>query len=173
MPKTRVDVTINSRQYTVIANESDEYIMQLAEHIDEKVQTVLKGGQNIMGERPVVLAALNICDEYYKCVDASEVLKGQIRIRDNKIGELNRQLENVKAGAQQISFDESEAERKIADTKREADLLRERLLKATDELENAKKQIAELKEKISLYEKGKTQSISVKHGAYNGYGKKN
>lgn len=66
MPVNRVTLTINSRQYTVVAEESKEYIEKLCNHINEKVSEVRKGGQNILGERPVVLAALNICDEYFK-----------------------------------------------------------------------------------------------------------
>ena len=62
MAVNRVEVTINSRQYVVLADESKEYLEKLAGHIDEKVKLILKGGHNILGERPLVLAALNICD---------------------------------------------------------------------------------------------------------------
>ena len=56
MAVNRVSITINSRQYTVVAEESREYIERLGEHINEKVKNVLNGGQNVLGERPIVLA---------------------------------------------------------------------------------------------------------------------
>ena len=66
MPLNKVGLVINSRLYTVVSDESVEYMEMLGEHINEKVNAVIKDGRHIMGERPVVLAALNICDEYYK-----------------------------------------------------------------------------------------------------------
>ena len=47
MAVNRVSITINSRQYTVVAEESREYIERLGEHINEKVKNVLNGGQNV------------------------------------------------------------------------------------------------------------------------------
>ena len=49
MAVNRVSITINSRQYTVVAEESREYIERLGEHINEKVKNVLNGGQNVLG----------------------------------------------------------------------------------------------------------------------------
>ena len=68
MAVNRVSITINSRQYTVVAEESREYIERLGEHINEKVKNVLNGGQNVLGERPIVLAAFNICYYYLKAL---------------------------------------------------------------------------------------------------------
>lgn len=78
MAVNRVTLTINSRQYTVVAEESREYIERLCNHINEKVEAVRKGGQNILGERPVVLAALNICDEYFKTMEISKKQKEEL-----------------------------------------------------------------------------------------------
>ncbi len=112
MSINRVSITINSRQYTVVAAESEEYIQRLGNHINEKVETVLKGGQNIMGERPVVLAAFNICDEYFKSAQEVEELKGQVKqtsdrndYLDQKVYDLKKQIEEM--GSAQISMDEA------------------------------------------------------------------
>lgn len=78
MAVNKVTLTINSRQYTVVAEESTEYIEKLCNHINEKVENVIKGGQNILGERPVVLAALNICDEYFKSLASIKALEEEI-----------------------------------------------------------------------------------------------
>lgn len=79
----RVTVTINSRQYNVVAAESEEYIKSLGEHINEKISHVLLSGNNVMGERPLVLAALNICDELFK--------------KDNEVALLNTQMKDFSA----------------------------------------------------------------------------
>ena len=85
MAVNRVSITINSRQYTVVAEESREYIERLGEHINEKVKNVLNGGQNVLGERPIVLAALNICDEYFKALESDDSVKVEIEKLNSKI----------------------------------------------------------------------------------------
>ena len=49
MAVNRVSITINSRQYTVVAEESREYIKRLCENINEKVKKVLNGCKNVHG----------------------------------------------------------------------------------------------------------------------------
>ena len=62
----KLNIRINSRVYTVVADEDVEYLRSLCDYVNEKVETVLREGNHVMGEKPVVLAALNICDEYFK-----------------------------------------------------------------------------------------------------------
>ena len=91
MAVNRVSITINSRQYTVVAEESREYIERLGEHINEKVKNVLNGGQNVLGERPIVLAALNICDEYFKALESDDSVKVEIEKLNSKIDNLKKE----------------------------------------------------------------------------------
>ncbi|MCD8391250.1 MAG: cell division protein ZapA [Firmicutes bacterium] len=160
MPKTRIDVTINSRQYTVVADESEEYIKKLASHIDGIVKTVIRGGQNIIGERPVVLAALNICNEYYKSAEAADILKLQIEKRDKDIRELKEKLDRAENVTPQISFDEADAEKRLEDARKEADTLRRSLSESEsaasefkNKFEDAKSRLADFEEMINAADK--------------------
>lgn len=114
----KVSITINSRHYTVMAEESEEYIRSLCDYINGKVELVLGSGANVMGERPVVLAALNICDEYFKVQEAGHTITEQIKRYTDKISEeqsknrkLERKIEELEAlvaESEQVSFDENE-----------------------------------------------------------------
>ena len=115
----KVSITINSRHYTVMAEESEEYIRSLCDHINEKVAIVLGSGANVMGERPIVLAALNVCDEYFKVKEAGHTIGEQISRYTKKIEEeqaknkrLQRRIDELEAAAdtdsEQVSFDENE-----------------------------------------------------------------
>lgn len=146
MAINRVSITINSRQYTVVAAESAEYIQRLGNHINEKVETVLKGGQNIMGERPVVLAAFNICDEYFKSAQEADELKGQVKLTadrndylEQKVYELKKQIEEM--ASVQISMDEAALKAETAAVQKE--------------LDDAKKQIKLLEEKLQAVQNGR------------------
>ena len=68
----KISISINSRIYTVVANEDPEYLKSLCDYVNEKVNLVLSEGNHVMGEKPLLLAALNICDEYFKLLDKSE-----------------------------------------------------------------------------------------------------
>ena len=118
---SKVTITINSRQYTVVAEESEEYIQALGEHINEKINNVLESGANVMGERPLVLAALNICDEYFKVHEAGYTVNEQLKVCTAKLNSqidennnlrdqiqsLQSDLNELKSG--QITMDETEA----------------------------------------------------------------
>lgn len=67
----RINITINSRVYTVVAEEEESYLRRLCDYVNEKVKLVISEGTHVMGEKPLVLAALNICDEYFKLLDST------------------------------------------------------------------------------------------------------
>ena len=126
MEINKITFTINSRCYTVVAEESVEYLEKLCAHVNEKVENVLREGQNIMGERPVVLAALNICDEYFKSIGSKKEEKERIKELEDKnhklqrkIHELNKELDM--ANSDQISIDETAMKAEVLSVQKELD----------------------------------------------------
>ncbi len=91
----KVVLTINSRKYNVVAKESVEYIEALGEHINEKIEKVIQSGSNTLGERPLVLAALNICDEYFKVQEAGNLLNEQMQRCTQKLEEQMEQNQRL------------------------------------------------------------------------------
>ncbi len=91
---SRINITINSRIYTVVANEEEAYLKRLGEHVNEKVKLVLNEGTHVMGEKPLVLAALNICDEYFKLLDSSAPMENMSEIiaKNEQLEEEIRQM---------------------------------------------------------------------------------
>ena len=150
MSVNKITFTINSRSYTVVAEESREYLEMLCEHINEKVESVLRGGQNIMGERPIVLAALNICNEYYKQLEEYEALSAKAEelkgknIRLEREIELTRdELDMVKNG--QVTIDETMLRAEASDAK-------EKLGNANNKIKFLEGQIKVLTDKIAKLE---------------------
>ena len=102
----RVNITINSRIYTVVADEDTEYLKSLCDYVNEKVNAVIAEGVHVMNDKPVVLAALNICDEYFKLLNSrveiekmpsdllaeNERLEGVIRDYQKKVKELHENI---------------------------------------------------------------------------------
>ena len=76
--RNHITVTIAGQEYTIVAAEEENYVRRVAGHVDNKVQEVLSSGRASLVES-VVLAALNIADEYYKEQEASENLCRQLK----------------------------------------------------------------------------------------------
>lgn len=113
----RVNITINSRVYTVVADEEESYIKSLCEYVNDKVNTVLREGSHVMGERPIVLAALNICDEYFKLLNSSE---GEVKTSElmTRINELEEELRDMKRSEAQARDNGAETEEELSVTKK-------------------------------------------------------
>ena len=151
MALNRIQLTINSRMYTVVADEPPEYMEMLGEHINEKVRTVVEGGRNIMGERPMVLAALNICDEYYKLLQS----KSDVSVEEmTALREENRGLreENNRLRAESEKLEEHLAELEEQNNEKLKTQEVEQSAKTSKELEEARTQIKFLEGQIKMLE---------------------
>lgn len=143
---SKVTITINSRQYTVVAEESEEYIQALGDHINEKINNVLESGANVMGERPLILAALNICDEYFKVNEAGYTVNEQLKVCTAKLNtqidennNLREQIKNLQADlvelkSGQVTIDETE-------TKATTEMLSKQLMEAEEKIKFLEGQI--------------------------------
>lgn len=76
--KNRIVVTIAGQEYTLVATEDAGYMEKVAKHVDTRLREVLEGTSASTTDA-AVLAALNIADEYFKEVEASENLRGQLK----------------------------------------------------------------------------------------------
>lgn len=129
----RINITINSRVYTVVADEEEGYLKSLCDYVNDKVKTALREGGNVMGERPLVLAALNICDEYFKLLNKSrpEVVTSELVSR---IKELEEELRHAKKS-------ESGVREQAAQTEEELDITQKVLTEAEEKIKFLEGQI--------------------------------
>ena len=76
--KNRVTVTIAGQEYTLVATEEEGYVEKVAQHVDAQMKQVLDGARVSLVDG-AVLTAVNIADEYFKEVEASENLRRQLK----------------------------------------------------------------------------------------------
>ena len=93
--QNKVTVTINDRDYTLVASEDAAYMEKVGSYVDGKIREILRGGK-ISGNDAAVLAALNISDEYFKAQAAAEGLRGQIKGLLEEASDLKLQLSKAK-----------------------------------------------------------------------------
>lgn len=94
----RVVVTIDGKDYTVVAEENEEYVKKAAALVSGNIAEVKK--QSRLGTLDcTVLAAMNIADLYYKALDASDGLRGQIRSYAEENAALRAEIAKLKKAA--------------------------------------------------------------------------
>ena len=90
----RVVVTIDGLPYTVVAEESEEYIRKNAALVDKEIDSI-KAATPFSSMTAAVLAAMNIADKYYKALAMSEGLRAQLKDYTKEVTELRAQVNRL------------------------------------------------------------------------------
>ena len=93
--KNRVTVTIAGQEYTLVATEDQGYVEKVAQHVDAQMKQVLDGARISLVDG-AVLTAVNIADEYFKEVEASENLRRQLKEYLEEATKLKMELSEAK-----------------------------------------------------------------------------
>lgn len=93
--QNKVTVTIDGQEYTLVASEDAAYMKKVAAHVDGKIAEVRQGGK-VSSIDAVVLAGLNMADEYFKSMEAAENLRVQIKECLEESKKLNLELSEAK-----------------------------------------------------------------------------
>ncbi|MDP4108496.1 MAG: cell division protein ZapA [Bacillota bacterium] len=102
--KNRVLVTIAGENYTIISEDSEEYVKKAAELVDSKISEI-SSGVPLSALNAAVLAALSIADDSLKASTAADNMRTQMksylddasRLR-SELNEARRELQRIKGG---------------------------------------------------------------------------
>lgn len=85
MESGKVKVTILGQTYNIKGDTSPEYIMQLADYVNQKIEEI---GNNVPAGNSLqlaILASLNIADEYFQVKKISSGIEGAIEDKTKEI----------------------------------------------------------------------------------------
>ena len=125
MEKNKLSVTINGRMYTLISEESQDYMKELSEYVNESVRKVKNNNPALLGERPIVLAALNICDELFKAELGGKIMREKAQKNYDDIVAENKRLREI-VNNSEYEIDIAALQRQLDDAKREIERLKNR-----------------------------------------------
>ena len=74
----RIAVKIANQDYTITGEEEKDYILSLASHVDEQIRIALEKAPKVNNVTPVILASINIADQYFKQIEKNKELIEQI-----------------------------------------------------------------------------------------------
>lgn len=76
--KSKINVRINGTEYTLVHQETDEYIQRVVLYLNNKISDVQNGGLKLKESMELVLAAVNITDELFKSQKNYLALKNEL-----------------------------------------------------------------------------------------------
>jgi len=83
--KKKVTVDIFGNKYTIRGDADPDYIKELAQFVDRKMQEVVQHTPTISSYKVAILAAINIADELYRIKADSEAAKRFIEERTTSL----------------------------------------------------------------------------------------
>lgn len=90
-------IKIGDVDYTLVTDEPYEYVMKIADYVNEKVDKLKKQSSKMSNQMATVLSCINICDEYFKLKKTEdELIKNVVEYTD-KIEKLELELSALKA----------------------------------------------------------------------------
>lgn len=125
--KNRVTVTIGRKEYTIIADESTDYILSVANELNNRVAQIAGANASLTGEKAVILAALNLCDDYLKMRQTNSALQRQVM-------KCTKDMEKMQ-----------KASEKATEQAGEADEMRKQIVHYSEELRKAELELKRLR----------------------------
>lgn len=94
--QNRVTVTIADQKYTFSASEEQEYMEQVAAHVDALIRETMRGSRNLSLMESAVLTAVNLADDFFKEQESANNLRRQIKETLEESARLKLELSEAK-----------------------------------------------------------------------------
>jgi cell division protein ZapA len=82
-----VEIKIFGQTYTVKTDEEEDYIRRVAQHVNEKMEEVLRKTRSVSTLNVAILTALNIADDLLREKDRREALAKEVEIKSRDLVE--------------------------------------------------------------------------------------
>ncbi|MBQ0098182.1 MAG: cell division protein ZapA [Oscillospiraceae bacterium] len=102
MEKNKVSVLVAGQRFTLVTEESDKNVMDIAASVDAKINTFM-ARMNMSREKCSVLAALDFCDDERKARKAINEIKDQIKDYITEISTLKEENEKLKKEIEKLN----------------------------------------------------------------------
>lgn len=121
--KTKTNVQIDGRNFTVIGDGSEKYIHSLAAYVDKKIKEMVNKNNKLSSSMAAILAALNIADELYKALDELESLKSKSKAPMENYENILNQLKEMQNKNEELAMESNMYKDELLNMKRENERL--------------------------------------------------
>ncbi|MBQ4101182.1 MAG: cell division protein ZapA [Oscillospiraceae bacterium] len=133
----RIKISVAGTDYTLLSQDDERYVKDLAETLNEALQVLTKKGTTTLSA--LVLTALNYLDEYNKASEDGDNLRAQIADYANSEAKARAELSSVRKENEKLVLE-------VAGLRKENENLDEELDEMRDENEQLSIEIEDLQE---------------------------
>ncbi len=112
--KKKITITVSGKNYTLLHDESDDYIHRIAHYLNSKITAASKGGLQLGEPTALVMAAITITDELFKTQKNFNTLKNEIK----------RMMDEY----DQLKIEKQELEDQLTESEKQVDSLSKQLI---------------------------------------------
>ena len=106
--KNKITLNIGGKNYTLVHDETDDYMKRIEHYLNTKIETAGKAGIQLGEQTALVMASISVIDELFKTQKNFNTLKNEIkRIMD--------EYDKLRADKQLLEQALGEADKKIED----------------------------------------------------------
>ncbi len=104
--KSKITLNINGKNYTLVHDETDDYMRRIEHYLNSKIETSGKAAIQLGEQTALVMASISVIDELFKTQKNFNTLKNEIkRIMD--------EYDKLRAEKQLLTESLQDADRKI------------------------------------------------------------
>ena len=100
--KNRVKISIDGKSFTLVGEETEEHMRQVAEYIDQKMTEIRQKAVAVTLDSSLayVLTSINVADDYFKEKAYTAELEGRLTGMTARAQELAKRLEEAEKSAE-------------------------------------------------------------------------
>lgn len=117
---TKMEVKINNMEYTIVSNESEEYVQRVALLVNKKISEVKSQNSHLSTAMLAVMAAMNLADELLKSEESASKLRTEIgeymvesRSEKAELDEKKLEVENLKEDMHKLEIELAKRETEL------------------------------------------------------------
>lgn len=133
--KRKINVLIDGRNFTVVGNEDERYVRELAAYVDSGIRKMSNKNERLSPTMAATLTAFNIADELFKLQDEHKDLKKKSKEPLEKYDTLKKEVEEANSKIREMESRSLEYQDEVIKTK----LSKEELFKEMNDLKESLK----------------------------------
>ncbi len=151
--RNKVTVEIMGQQYTMLGQESEEYIRSIALYVEKKMKELSKKSNIMNNTMLAVLTALNITDELFDLKRELEIAHKEAAKPGKELEDARYQLRKTKEDIARLKTETEDLKQQLSNSQEEASNIYSEWLKAQKDAKESKgiiERLGEQKKELEL-----------------------
>lgn len=125
MDNKRVEVKINNVEYTLVTNETEEYVQRVALQVNKRMAQIQEGNKQLSTAMTAVLTAINIADDLLKNEEVLDNIRAELkkymeesRLNGEELAEKKLEVEKMKEDIHKLQIELAKKETELSAARR-------------------------------------------------------